>query len=76
MTAFDIPSHLRIRPWRDGAFVNLFLLAGRKAGEDNRRVSVRACSDSFFGLERDSARPSKLLRIQTREVYGVSARTG
>ena len=34
MAAFDIPSHLRIRPCRDGSFVNLFCL------RDARQVGI------------------------------------
>ena len=33
-----------------------FLLAGRKASGDTRRVAARAGSDYLFGLERDYVR--------------------
>ena len=56
-------------------FVNLFSLVGRKASRDTRRVAARAGSGCFFGLKRDSVRPCHLRCIQTRETYGVPART-
>jgi hypothetical protein len=52
MVAFNAPSHLRIRQRLDGAYVDLFLLAGRKASGNTRRVAARAGSNCFFGLER------------------------
>jgi hypothetical protein len=52
-----------------------FLLAGRKASGDTRRLAARVVSGCFFGLTRDSVLPCHLRCIQTRGTYGVSTRT-